>query len=184
MRYQLISGMVRLSKSGAPIVAMLFESPLLKSLGVKTMSEKSIIDPLLNKASELIVEDKIQSNRALHEKMIDDIKLMTDDTKHIILTTMLKMHKYLEDECGDLDISLNTENEILENTEPWYVILDESSDINKRAVRYHYRCNWETDHGVEVIVLNGNETIFVGNCGDASTIERVINHETEKYSFL
>ena len=148
------------------------------------MSEKSIIDPLLNKDSELIVEDKIQLDSLLREKIIADIKNMSEDTKNTILSAMLKMHKYLEDDCGDLDVSLKTEKEILDNTKPWYVILDESSNQDKRAVRYHYRCNWETDHGVEVIVLNGNNVLFVGNCGNSSSIERVISLDAEKFNYL
>ena len=78
---------------------------------------------------------------------------------------MLKMHKYFEDYCGDLEISLNTINEIAANTQPLYIILDDTSTMETRAIRYHYSCNWETDHGVEVMVLNGNQVIFVGNCG-------------------
>jgi hypothetical protein len=147
-------------------------------------SEDTIFDPLLNKESELIVEDKIQSNSLLMQRMIADIKSMSDKSRHEILSAMLKLHKHLEGECGDLDVSLDSENEILENTKPRYIILDESSELEKRAVRYHYEAFWETGHGVEVIVINGNLPIFVGNCGRARSIDMVTKGNSEKYNFL
>lgn len=141
-------------------------------------------DPLLNMPSELIIEGEIQGSDELRSKMLDDIACMKEETKNVILKAMLKMHKYFEDYCGDIDVSLNSIEEIMGNTEPWYIILDESSDMKRRAVRYHYRCNWETDHGVEVIILNGNKAIFVGNCGYASSIERVLDLKEEEFNYL
>ena len=141
-------------------------------------------DPLLMKDSELIIEDDIQANNELLSKMTDDISLITEETKNSILLAMLKMHKYLDDYCGDLDVSLNTTKEIKENTQPWYIIFDGSSNMERRAIRFHYKCNWETGHGVEVIVLNGNKAVFVGNCGYASSIERLMSTDNSEYNYL
>lgn len=64
-------------------------------------------DPLLGKPSELTIEGELQSNDKLRIKMLEDVSLMTPETKHQILNAMLKMHKYFEDYCGDLEVSLN-----------------------------------------------------------------------------
>ncbi|MEC5128892.1 hypothetical protein VSU19_19165 [Verrucomicrobiales bacterium BCK34] len=137
----------------------------------------TIADPLLTADSELIIEDGIQNDEALMTGMLADIAGMSQEVKSTILSAMLRMHRYLEEECGDLDVSLHSEHEILENTSPQYVILDESSNEERRAVRYHYRCNWETWHGVEVIVINGTDVLFVGNCGDSSSIENEMTRQ-------
>uniref|UniRef100_E6XGA6 DUF6985 domain-containing protein n=1 Tax=Shewanella putrefaciens (strain 200) TaxID=399804 RepID=E6XGA6_SHEP2 len=146
-------------------------------------------DPLLNKPSELIIEGELQCNDKLRIKMLEDVSLMTQETKHKILNAMLKMHKYFEDYCGDLEISLNTINEIAVNTQPLYIILDDTSTMETRAIRYHYTCNWETDHGVEVLILNGNQVIFVGNCGYTygvllSSIDSDLCLQNEDLNFL
>lgn len=146
-------------------------------------------DPLLNKPSELIIEGELQCNDKLRIKMLEDVSLMTQETKHKILNAMLKMHKYFEDYCGDLDISLNTINEIAANTQPLYIILDDTSTMETRAIRYHYTSNWETDHGVEVLILNGNQVIFVGNCGYTydvllSSIDSDLCLQNEELNFL
>ncbi|UXK08899.1 hypothetical protein N5094_01225 [Shewanella putrefaciens] len=146
-------------------------------------------DPLLNKPSELIIEGELQCNDKLRIKMLEDVSLMTQETKHKILNAMLKMHKYFEDYCGDLEISLNTINEIAANTQPLYIILDDTSTMETRAIRYHYTCNWETDHGVEVLILNGNQVIFVGNCGYTygvllSSIDSDLCLQNEDLNFL
>ena len=143
-----------------------------------------MIDPLLNEESELIVEDKIEGNNSLREKMLEDVCNMPEQTKKVISTGMLKMHKHFEDECGDLDVSLNSEEEILQNTQPWYIILDDVSTIENRVVRYHYRANWETSHGVEVIVINGNHPIFVGICGYSNSIDQIATREKGGFSFV
>ena len=146
-------------------------------------------DPLLGKPSELTIEGELQCNDKLRIKMLEDVSLMTQETKHKILNAMLKMHKYFEDYCGDLEISLNTINEIAANTQPLYIILDDTSTMETRAIRYHYTCNWETDHGVEVLILNGNQVIFVGNCGYTygvllSSIDSDLCLQNEELNFL
>lgn len=146
-------------------------------------------DPLFNKPSELIIEGELQGNDKLRIKMLEDVSLMTQETKHQILNAMLKMHKYFENYCGDLEVSLNTINEIAANTQPLYIILDDTSTMETRAIRYHYSCNWETDHGVEVMVLNGNQVIFVGNCGYTygvllASIDSALSLQDEELNFL
>ena len=148
------------------------------------MDTNLLEEPLLNKISELIIEDRLQGDDVLIAKMVEDVARMKSETKSLILKAMLKMHKYFEDYCGDLDVSLNSIEEIRDNTTPWYIILDESSEMERRAVRYHYKCNWETGHGVEVIVLNGNDALFVGNCGYASSIQRVLDQKEEEYNYI
>ena len=143
-----------------------------------------ITDPLLAEQVELIVEDEVAANPALREWMLTDVAGMGEDTKSRILDGMLKMHKEVEDDCGDLDVSLNSIKEIAENTEPWYVILDAGSTPEIRAVRYNYRTNWETSHGVEVIVINGDQVRFVGNCGYFSSLDRLMNGDLDKFNYL
>ncbi|MDF1738075.1 MAG: hypothetical protein P1U86_02855 [Verrucomicrobiales bacterium] len=137
----------------------------------------TITDPLIGTNSELIIEDDIQDDGTLLTKMLDDVARMPQAVQSRILSAMLRMHKDLEEECGDLDVSLSTEREIQENTSPRYVILDGSSGAERRAVRYHYQCNWETHHGVEVIIVNGTQVLFVGNCGYSSSIEKEMTRE-------
>ena len=145
------------------------------------MNETHIIEPLIGDEAELIVE---VSGEELYEAMISDVKGLSDEIKRQALSAMLHMHKYFEEECGDLDVSLNSVQEIKNNTESWYVILDGSSSLDQRAVRFHYRANWETSHGVEVIVLNGNKLIFVGNCGYVSSINNAISGADNESNFM
>lgn len=48
-------------------------------------------DPLFNKPSELIIEGELQGNDKLRIKMLEDVSLMTQETKYQILNAMLKM---------------------------------------------------------------------------------------------
>jgi hypothetical protein len=147
------------------------------------MHSQFILDPILNKPSELVAGINRSVPAELTSMMINDISQMASETKNEILEAMFRMHKYYEDYCGDLDVSLSSVSEIPENTEPWYIILDDSSDFNKRIVRYHYRCNWETSHGVEVVVLNQSSVVFVGNCGYFSSLEDISQTKKEDYNF-
>jgi hypothetical protein len=147
------------------------------------MNSEFILDPILNKPSELVAEINHSVSAELTAKMISDISEMASETKNEILEAMFRMHKHYEGYCGDLDVSLSSVNEIPDNTEPWYIILDDSSDLNKRIVRYHYRCNWETSHGVEVVVLNKSNVVFVGNCGYFSSLEDTSQSKNEGYNF-
>ena len=81
---------------------------------------QTIKDPLLKKQSELIVEEAIGANPELRAQMLADVRSVTDHTREVILSAMLRMHKHLEDDCGDLDVSLNTNSDIAGNTDPWY----------------------------------------------------------------
>ena len=148
------------------------------------MSENRINEPLLNSSSELIVEDKIIHDETLHTRMLEDVSFMTKKLRKKILRAMLKMHKHFENECGDLDVSLDSEQGIYENTEAWYTIFDDSSTTIQRVIRYHYKANWETCHGVEVIIINGNKLIFVGNCGYVSSIENASSFSEEGFNFV
>jgi hypothetical protein len=143
-----------------------------------------ITEPLLQEQAELIVEDTVAGDPSLQQRMLADVAGMSDQTKETILVGMLKMHKEIQDDCGDLDVSLNSIAEIAENTEAWYVILDGNSTPELRAVRYHYRANWETYHGVEVIVINGDRVFFVGNCGYVSSINRLLKGEEDEFNYL
>ena len=143
-----------------------------------------IIDPLLTEQAELIVEDDVAANPTLRDCMLTDVTCMSDDTKRVILSAMLKMHKEIADYCGDLDVSLNSIEEIAENTESWYVILDAGSTPEIRGVRYHYKTNWETSHGVEVVVINGDQVRFVGNCGYVSSLEGLMNGDDDEFNCL
>lgn len=144
------------------------------------MKDTHIIDPLLNTESELIIEVE---NDELCELIISDIKSMSDALRKEILFSMLSMHKYYEEECGDLKVSLNSTKDITENTDSCYVILDSSSSLQQRVVRYHYNANWETSHGVEVIIVNGDNLIFVGNCGYVSSVDSAISGEKNEFNF-
>ena len=148
------------------------------------MNENSITEPLLNTSSEFIVEENVLRNELLRKSILEDIRNMSDETRSSIVSAMFRMHKYFEEECGDLDVSLSSESEILENTESWYVILDNSSTPNSRVVRYHYKANWETSHGVEVIVINGDNLIFVGNCGYVKSPEKDLSFPEEGFNFV
>ena len=148
------------------------------------MCSNKINDPLLDMSCELIIEEKVKSNGALCDKLLNDVRSMTDETRESILAAMFRMHKYFEEECGDLDVSLNTPKEIPDNTESWYVILDESSTQQDRIIRYHYKANWETSHGVEVIVVNSNKLIYVGNCGYVSSVGDISTFKEEGFNFV
>jgi hypothetical protein len=109
---------------------------------------------------------------------------MSDNTKVAILSAMLKMHQELAEYCGDLDVSLKSIEEIAQNTESWYVIFDSGSTRQIRGVRYHYKANWETSHGVEVVVINGNQVRFVGNCGYFSSLEGLMNGDDDEFNYI
>ncbi len=147
------------------------------------MSELTIVDPLLNTPSELIVEENVLENELLRNKILEDVRGLSRDTRSEMLSSMLRMHQYFEEECGDLDVSLKSEREIQKNTQAWRVILDGASTLTDRVVRLHYKANWETSHGVEVIVLNGNNLLFVGNCGYVSKISQVLSSNKEGFNF-
>ncbi len=109
-----------------------------------------IIEPLLSEQAELIVEDVVFADSKLRDRMLNDVRSMSDDTKRIILSAMLKMHKEIADYCGDLDVSLKSIEEIAENTESWYVILMQEAlkrsepcdTITKRIGRLRTAWKW------------------------------------------
>ncbi|MGJ8664650.1 MAG: nuclear transport factor 2 family protein [Marinicella sp.] len=68
------------------------------------MCEVTTIEPLLKTTCKLIVEDNILLNDSLRSQMHNVVRHLITETRENILSAMLKMHKYLEEECGDLDI--------------------------------------------------------------------------------
>ncbi len=143
---------------------------------------QSIIDPLLQIKSKLIIEGSI--DEALMQKMLKDISDMSDGTRDLILSTMLKMHKEIESDCGDLELSLNTKKEISDNSEPEFVFLTSDSTRDLRIVKYHYSCDWETFHDVEVVIANGNQVLFIGNCGYYHSIDLFKTGNDDEYNYL
>ena len=141
-------------------------------------------DPILNKETQLIIEDGILADSSLCERMKQDLSIVPRSVMDRALKAMLRMHKQIAEECGDLDVSLSTTDEIADHTEPQYVILDEQSSDEDRFIRLHYRADWETFHGVEVIIRNGANLLFVGNCGYICRIGTTLSAQDQQSNYM
>lgn len=125
----------------------------------------NIVDPMCQMECELIISGSESFNPDLIETMLNDVLSMKDETITTVTEAMFSLHLELVEECGDLDVSVDSAENILKFTEPQYVIFDSSSTQEQRIVRYHFICSWETGHGAEAIIINGNKVVFVGSCG-------------------
>lgn len=133
----------------------------------------SILVPMLGRDSQLNVWTPTGSLDEYAYRCLEDCLGLPSTTVRTTGRAMLSMHEYLADYCGDLEVSLNSVDEIWEHTGPWYVIVPEDRVEGCRHLRFHFQADWETHHGVEVIVRDGTEVVFVGNCGTAGSLENV-----------
>ncbi len=144
----------------------------------------NIKDPVLNENSVLIIEDELENNSLMLELMKKDLSRFSSELQNTVLRSMLNMHKVLAEECGDLDVSLSTTDEIKSHTVPWYVIFDNASSEGNRFIRMHYKADWETCHGVEVIIINASKLLYVGNCGYISELGESLSDYDQQFNYI
>lgn len=123
--------------------------------------------------SQLIIDTQLVAPSEPHIQILSDCLQMPAETIEAVGSAMLAMHRYLADECGDLEVTLDSVEAIWLHTSAWYVIVESQQELQHRYLRFHFKADWETEHGVEVVVRDGVDVIFVGNCGKAGPLSRL-----------